>query len=372
MLRLIKYSFLEKIRDFNLMFWPLVFPIILGTLFYFAFGGMLSADDSFQPVSVAVVEEERADIQFLKVLDELEGKYVFAQIVSKEKASDLLENGIVSGIYLVGSETDLIVTSPTINTSILAGVLTQYTQQKALIEKIATTHPENLQAAIERMMEQEDAINTISIDGSKTNSMNEYFYALIAMGSLYGCFLGLFLVVRLQGNLSALGARRSVTPTHKLKLLFAEMCSAFAIHFINVLVLVGYLKLILGINFAHGPQLLLLCLAGSIVGVTMGMFLGSIGKFSEGVKVGLCIGISMTASFLAGLMYGGMKNLVEKTFPIINRINPAALVSDACYALSVYDNPKKFYLNITILLFESFVFLFICYLSVRRDRYDSI
>ena len=44
MLHLLKYSFLSKIRNFNVVFWPLVFPLVLGTFFYFAFGNINEAD----------------------------------------------------------------------------------------------------------------------------------------------------------------------------------------------------------------------------------------------------------------------------------------------------------------------------------------
>ena len=48
MLHLLKYSFLSKVRNFNIIFWPLVFPLVLGTFFYFAFGNINEAD--FQTV----------------------------------------------------------------------------------------------------------------------------------------------------------------------------------------------------------------------------------------------------------------------------------------------------------------------------------
>jgi ABC-2 type transport system permease protein len=150
------------------------------------------------------------------------------------------------------------------------------------------------------------------------------------------------------------------------------MISAFIIHFVNVMILVGYLKFIFGINLSGGWELVLLVLVGSISGVAMGMLIGSIGRFSEGVKVGISLAISMVGSFLSGLMFGGMKNVVEQHVPIVNKINPASLISDAVYAISVYDNSERFYLNIGILLLESVIFLFVCYLSVRRVRYDSI
>lgn len=53
MLHLIKYNLLVKLRNFNMTFWPLVFPLILGTFFFFAFGNLNDAD--FETVQVAMV-----------------------------------------------------------------------------------------------------------------------------------------------------------------------------------------------------------------------------------------------------------------------------------------------------------------------------
>ena len=53
MLHLIKYDILVKLRNFNMTFWPLIFPLILGTFFFFAFGNLNDAD--FETVQVALV-----------------------------------------------------------------------------------------------------------------------------------------------------------------------------------------------------------------------------------------------------------------------------------------------------------------------------
>ncbi len=70
MLHLLKYSFLSKVRNFNIIFWPLVFPLVLGTFFYFAFGNINEAD--FQTVPVAVVKKDTADTFFLTYHDQVE------------------------------------------------------------------------------------------------------------------------------------------------------------------------------------------------------------------------------------------------------------------------------------------------------------
>ena len=44
MLHLMKYNIFVKVKEFNVIFWPLFFPLILATLFYFAFG-MIEEED---------------------------------------------------------------------------------------------------------------------------------------------------------------------------------------------------------------------------------------------------------------------------------------------------------------------------------------
>ena len=68
MLHLIKYT-LVKLRNFNMVFWPLVFPLIMATFFFFAFGNLNDAD--FETVQVALVKES-ANPVFVFFLDQVQ------------------------------------------------------------------------------------------------------------------------------------------------------------------------------------------------------------------------------------------------------------------------------------------------------------
>ena len=70
MLHLIKYNILVKLRNFNMTFWPLVFPLILGTFFFFAFGNLNDAD--FETVQVALVRETTDNPLFDFYLDQVQ------------------------------------------------------------------------------------------------------------------------------------------------------------------------------------------------------------------------------------------------------------------------------------------------------------
>lgn len=63
-----------------------------------------------------------------------------------------------------------------------------------------------------------------------------YFFALIAYACLSGAFLGVQASFDGQANLSALGIRRSVTPTHKFRLILTD----FLVLFLSILSMWGF------------------------------------------------------------------------------------------------------------------------------------
>lgn len=110
MLHLIKYNIIVKLKNFNVIFWPLFFPLILGTLFYFAFGQMEEAD--FETIPVAVVSQTNTDtvfIEFLKGIENSENELSHTQEMSEDDARNALENHKISGIFYAGQTPSLTV-----------------------------------------------------------------------------------------------------------------------------------------------------------------------------------------------------------------------------------------------------------------------
>ena len=374
MLHLIKYNILVKLKNFGSTFWPLIFPILLGTMFYFAFGNINDAD--FETVQVGVVKEDEADTLFLMFLDQVENHWnhlIAVSELSRDTALKQLENEQISGIYYVGASPSLTVAANGIPQSILQSILSSYETGKSTIRTILRIHPTGLWKGIRQMLNQQETISEVSLGGQTINGNVQFFYALIAMTCLYGSFIGFGSAITLQANLTPLAARRCITPTHKLKLILSEQISAFLLGYFDVIVLLIYLRCILKLDFQGkiGPMLLV-SFFGSLIGVSLGIFVGSLGKMKEGVKIGVILGVSMVCSFLSGLMNNTMKDLVEKNAPIINRINPAALISDAFYCINVYDDMGRYYRNVITLAIMSVVLVIASFLLIRRESYDSI
>ena len=374
MFHLIKYNILVKFRNFNMTFWPLVFPLILGTFFFFAFGNLNDAD--FETVQVAMVQESDSNPLFsfyIKQVEKSDSDLLDIHEMDEDAALTALKNKEISGIYYNKMTPSLTVNAHGIPESILQSVLESYNNSLHTIQNILKNHPSGILNGLSQMADTKELVQELSLGGKTIDGNSQFFYALIAMACLYGSFIGFGSAITLQANLTALAARRCVTPTHKLKLIISEQVASFLIGYIDVIILLLYLRNILKLDFqGQMGKMLIISLFGSLIGVSMGIFVGSLGKMSEGIKVSVILAISMVCSFLSGLMNSSMKDIVEKHAPIINRINPAALISDAFYCINVYDAPTRYYRNLITLAGMSIVFMLASFLLIRRNRYDSI
>lgn len=380
MLHLLRYRFLQTIRNFPIMFWALIFPIILGTFFYLSFGraGLESTgESSWDEIRVAVVREGNSSENaraFEKFLEEMDGDMLDIQDISQEaEALGALNEETISGIFYVRDTPSLTVAKNGLNESILTSVLNSYNQNADMFRKIAMTHPENLPAAIEALEDYRETTSKVSLNGGDLNPNVQYFFALIAYACLSGAFLGVQSSEDGQANISALGARRSITPTHKLTLIMIDMAVLFTVHFFNILILCLYISKVLKISLGNDTgALLLVDFMGSMIGVCLGVAIGCLARISFTMKTAVCILFTLFPGFLAGLMFGNMKNIIELHCPVINRLNPAAVLSDAFYCMGIYNDMERFTRCLLILAVMSVLLLTIAFLGIRRERYDSI
>lgn len=375
MWNLIKYSFLAKIRDFSLVFWPLVFPLVLTTAMYFSIGQMEESDFETIPAAIVTQSAGEEDVfqEYLETMRDDKEALINVRPMAEEEAVTALENGDIEGIFYSREEPSLTVGGKGLAQSILQMILESYTEGKQTLEDVAEMHPEGMEAAARQMSDYGSVTEEVSLGGRTTNTTAQFFYAMIGMACLYGCFIGYRSAMELQANLSTLAARRCVSPVHRMRWILSETAVSFGIHFVNMLVLLAYMKYILRLEFAGSYAAMLpVVIIGSMIGVTMGIFITSIGKTGEGVKIGIMISVSMVMSFLAGMMNADVKNAVDRNVPLLNRINPAALISDALYCLNVYDAPARYMQDIVILSVICVILLAGTFLIVRRERYGSI
>ena len=382
MIHIFQYSFKRFFRNKAELFWILLFPILLGTMFKMAFGG-ITESEQFQAIPVAIVcdDSEAAKI-FRMVADELgkEGENQFLDITycKDEQAKNLLKNEKVNGILYVSDKVTLTLSgdsgSNNINSSILNCFVQQYHIQQTAIAEIETKHPENLATVVNSMKEENSYIKEVSLSRNKEeDNYTQYFYNLMAMSCLFTSMSGLLVAIYNQGNLSELGARKNLSPTHKLKSIVGELTACILSRFCCNLIAFFYVAFVLQVSITTRLPLAILALFIScLVGVTSGFFLGSIGKMAEQTQTGIAVGVHLFSCFLSGLMVGNMRQIVEDTCPIINKINPAALISDSFYSIATYDSLDRYFQNIGTLILWAIVFVAGGFFMTRRRKYASL
>lgn len=372
---ILKYDFLNNIRQKQVIFWMMFFPIILGTFFYLAFGNIYEKQSIFKEIPVAVVEVT-ADETFNTVIEQVstdDFSLFKVKYTNEKEALKLLKESEVSSIIYVDENIKLSVASNGIPETIVKSFIDQYKTQKTIITEIAVSNPEQLQSVIDSLSKEISSNVDIDFTSNKIDPFGHYFHNLIAMVALLGTTCGVFSATQNQGNLSEIGARKCISPTPKLKSTLSNLLAAYLVQFMCVILCTTYVIYVLKVDMGDRIGLIYLSGAlGTLLGITLGFFMGAIGRMSESVKVGLSLMISMFSCFLSGLMVGNMKGVIENYCPIVNRINPASVISDMFYCLNLYEDYSRYIEKVITLLVMSAIFTIGGFLLTRRKKYASI
>lgn len=376
-----RYAGLRLLRSKEQMGWCLVFPLLLGTMFYMAFSN-LSDSDAFDAIPVAVVLDDSAQSAtfqtFLEGMDtEDADAFLDTTFVSEVEALKLLEEKKVDGILYGGANVSLTVssdmTSAKLNQSILNSFVETYQIHSEALYQIASTHPDKMDDALKTLKKEVSYNTEITYSTGNMDDSTQYFFNLLAMICLYASLAGCQFATENQANLSDLGARKCISPVNKFVSISAGLAANMVVQFVTALICLFYLTFILHIDFGNQFfHILLSLIAGCMAGVSFGFLIGSIGNMSKNMKDAILTGGTLFCCFLSGLMMGNIRIYIEKAAPIVNRLNPAALISDSLYALSIYSSYERYWRNIISLLMISVLFCIGGFLLVRRKKYASL
>jgi ABC-2 type transport system permease protein len=309
-------------------------------------------------------------------LSEGDNPLISPHYVDMAEAEQMLTDGEIDGIFYWDGGINLMVMKQGLNQSVLKSVSESFMRISQTIGTISQARPDMFEQAYDILtMEIEQSANKeITLGRGETDIMISYFYSLIAMSCLYGSMFGYAKAIGIQANMSPLAARRSVSPSRKISMIIGDTAAAVTVQFIEALIVIAYLAFVLGVNF--GDQwgfVILTSLAASIMGVTLCLAISTVLKSAnENAIGGILSGIVLLLCFLSGLMVSNMKYIIEKNVPFINKINPAALISDAFYSLTVYDNYSRYTQCMLSMLAASALFCIISALVLRRRNYASI
>lgn len=381
MVNIIITTWKRLLRDKANTFWILCFPIILGTLFNVAFSNMAASED-MSAINVAVICEDdlygEALKQSIEAISEGKDAMLNAIFCDDKKATELLEKKDVVGIIHSGKTAKLSISAnmstESINQSILQAFINEYNMYQDSIAKIMINHPENLENVLSNFESISDFNNEVTISRKPdADPFSQYFYNLLAMACLYTSMGGVLVATHNQANLSDLGMRKCLSPTHKLKSIVSELIATstyeFALNFIGFI----YVAYVLKVDIASRlPLAILTTFVGCLTGVSLGFFIGSFGQKSQDFKQGMIFVVTMPLCFLSGLMMGNMKIIIQNNCPILNKINPATIITDSFYSLAIYESYDRFIFDIISLLIFVIIFIMTGFLMTRRKKYASL
>lgn len=357
-----KYAMKTMLRNKTAFIWTLLFPIALGTFMNMAFGRLYEEEALFTQVPVAIVKEVEKPAFDIMVKELEEDALLSPSYLSESEAKDVLKKEKVSAILYVGEDIRMEVNENSYEVTMLESIVKEYKKQEKLVMDIG------MQALAEN---KEYFVSRTTSDGNQ-NVMTNYFYAIFAMSCLFASLGAIEKIGKLQANVSPLGMRRCLAPNRKINSILAEFFSMLLFQMLaEVIALLYFIRI--GIDFGNKyPQMVLVLFFGSCIGIALGIIIGAVSRLSEGMKAGICISVSMIFSVLADLCASGIKDNIEHTAPIFNRLNPAALITDCFYALNIYDTNTRYWGNITILAVMTIILLCCSYWMLRRNKYASL
>ena len=386
-----KYNLKILFRNMSLVFWTYIFPILLGTLFSLAFSN-IENKEKLDIINIDVVNDNNFNKSIsynetIKILsDEESSDRLFnTKYTSLEESKKDLENNDITG-YLLFNDVDevtIYVNSNGINETVLRYVMDEVKSNKMMMESIIKKEMANGNYNVITDYDSyvNEIKNLIKVDNIKLNDISNKnmsytmieYYSLIAMACMYGGMISMTIINKMLPNMDVVGKRVAVSKLSKGKMLLSSLLSGYVVQLIGLGILFIYTILVLNVDYGSNLiYVILLALLGSMAGLSLGMMLASALKVNENAKMGMLIAISMSGSFLAGMMGVTMKYVIDKNVPLLNKINPVNMITDGLYSLYYYSSFNRYYFNIISLVIFSVIMITISYLALRRQQYDSI
>ena len=371
----LKYELLSTLRHPALIFWLILFPVFLGTVFRIGFGSIYEKDTLFSSIPTAVVETADNSI-FRHVADAVSGgdtALLKTTYTDEDTALGMLAAGEIDGIIYAGEKVTLTVAGSGMKQTILKAFIEQYGVYETIIKDTVENDPAKTQDVIAALSANVNACTEQPVTEGNTDQYAQYFYNLIAMVAIFGSETGLHITRENQANMSPLGARRNISPTPKSVSISASLAGCFIAQAVCMVICVTFISFVLKVDLGSKlPLVYASAIVGGCLGVTMGFFIGSIGKLNSDAKDAISMTVSMLFCFLSGLFIGNIKGMIADTVPWVNDINPVAIISDCFYCLNLYSDLGRFGVKMISMVIYIIAFSAIGVILSRRKRYASI
>lgn len=388
------------VRTPSVIVWVLAFPLIMSVIFLFMFSGMRT-DGLVDPVPVALVApaDEKDDASagsFTQVAEALAepGKdqlLDLRRVGTADEAEVLLASGEIDGYFEIASDGAPALTvgsaytlasadgASAVNRTILETVASSYVQSRALLEEVAQRDPAALAdpAAVTDALGIQVAVERVQITHARPEEIVRYYYALLGMSTLMASQAGMLAVAYAQPGVSALGARRAVSGTSRLRQLAGCALGAWAVSTVTLTLAFAFLRLVAGVDFGGREGLALVAVAVcALLATALGACVGAL-PLSAGISArsGILAALTCVLSLFAGLYGTAAMELADNlahTLPWTSWVNPTKLVCDTFYALYYYTSLAPFAARLAACVAGALALLAVAGAIFRRQSYEHL
>ena len=386
-----------SIRNTSSLFWVLAFPVVLAALMLGIMGN-LQDGYSAEAQHFAIVSDAnwKASLGADELVSSLSKKpkagsddtqlLIPTTVASRAEADTRLDSQKDIGYLYAGSDgrVNMVLSdreaaniqsdstaSEGITVSILSASLVSFNQANSARSTLALPNTQILLQSGQQTYTKQ--IRLTHINPSMTAP---YFFAVLAMACLIGASTAAEMIAKTQPNLSALGARRASSPSPKWRQAAGAFLASWLVSAVSLLVAFIFVRTVCGVQTGGRDPIALIAIAvGTFMATAFGSMMGAIPKLPTETKVGLVIGIDCTLSAFIGL-YGSMtmdlNNAIQEHAPILHLLNPVKQVSNLFYDIVYYDSLAPFAHTCGIVAIMAAIFLTICGLLLRKQRYEYL
>lgn len=334
------YLLKDRLRTKDAVFWTMLYPIILISIFYFGFSGLMN--EKFDPVKVGI----DPNYQYIKVFEEVDA--MDARTMDREEAEDLLRKEELTAFIQENGE--LLFLGSGTSQTLVKEITDWITQVNALIESGASY--ENLQ--MER--------NYIEVIQQKEDYWKLTYYAAVGMITTYSVYGGM--------NISSQTSPRiAVSPLKKSTRILCYFWITILINFFTNIALIFYIERILRLGlFPRSWESFVLITCGNFFGVAMGILLGLPKKISDGAKTGIASVICWFLAFFAGMLGRDVPRMLSKSVPWFEKVNPIAIISNNLMRVNMLSSTGTYGQGILILLTQTVILLIAGILILKTKK----
>lgn len=382
----LRYTIKTLLKNKSLIFWTFAFPIFLSLFFQFAFSD-IENNEKLDIIPIAIVENDELQNQelFKEVFKELsddnnDDQLFSSQYVQESRAQDLLsQDEIIGYVHFKDGQCEVVTATNGVYETILTYVVDEVTTSTKMAYTIANIEIARgeidytrINQKISQLLSKQETHIQDESSPHMSYMMIEY-YTLIAMTCLYGGVIVMEAMNQSLANMTSIGKRVGVSPVKKSHIVISSMIASYIIQFLGVLILLFFTKYVQHVDYGQNLGLLIaLCACGTLAGLSIGLFISIVVKAHENTKVGIIIAVSMAMSILSGMTGVTLKYVIDQNMPLLNKINPANMVTDGIYSLYYYGINTRFMMNTLSLLIFSMIIMIISAVILRRQKYDSL